>query len=96
MSLHVIARFRARDGKENELREVLQTLIVPTRAENGCIRYELFENPADGRDLVFVEEWTDDAALDAHLQTAHIAHARNRFAELVEGELDLLRIRKIG
>ena len=89
--LHVVALLRARPGCEVQLRELARSLLEPTRAERGCLRYFLVENPNDPAALIFVEEWEDEAALEAHLQTPHLRDARMRFAELLDGALDLRR-----
>lgn len=88
-TLHVIALLRARPGRESELRALAQSLLAPTRAEQGCLRYVLIEDPNDAACLTFVEEWVSEAALQAHLQTPHLQHARARYDELLEGPLDL-------
>jgi quinol monooxygenase YgiN len=87
--LHVIAMLRARPGAERELRELALDLIEPTRAETGCLRYELLEDPNDAASLTFVEIWQTEAHLLSHLETPHLLHARARFAELLQGELEL-------
>lgn len=95
-TLHVTARFRALFGKEDELRSILLSLIEPTRREDGCIRYELFANPDNPREFVFIEEWSDEAALAAHLSTHHIRVAKGRFTPLLEQDLEIIRLRQIG
>ncbi len=87
--LHVLALLRARSGREAELRELARGLLAPTRAEEGCLRYVLVEDPRDPALLSFVEEWASEAALEAHLQTPHLQHARARYDELLEGPLEL-------
>jgi quinol monooxygenase YgiN len=87
--LHVIAMLRARPGAEPELRELALGLIEPTRAEAGCLRYELLEDPDDNASLTFVETWQSETHLLAHLETPHLLHARARYAELLQGELEL-------
>ncbi len=47
--VQVIARFVAREGKENQLRALLQSMLAPTRAESGCELYELYESDSWGR-----------------------------------------------
>jgi quinol monooxygenase YgiN len=42
--VRVIARSVARKGNEEELRALLQGMLVPTRAEQGCKSYELYES----------------------------------------------------
>jgi quinol monooxygenase YgiN len=95
-TLRVIARLRAKPGKENELRTLAVGLLAPTRKEAGCIRYELLVNEADPAELTFVEEWRDGAALDAHLATAHVEFAVRRCPDLLVGELDLRRFKLVG
>ena len=58
--------------------------IAPTRAEKGCVFYELHENAANPEDLTFIEEWDTDADLDAHGQSAHIQAGRKRLPELMD------------
>ena len=89
--LHVIALLRARPGREAELRTLARSLLTPTRAEPGCLRYVLVEDPDDPAMFTFVEEWVDEAALEAHLQTPHLRNALARYDELLDGALDLRR-----
>ena len=95
-TVRVIARLRAKPGKELELRTLAAGLIAPTRKEAGCIRYELLVNEADPAELTFVEEWRDGDTLNAHLATAHLQYAATRFPELLAGELDLRRYSLVG
>lgn len=92
-TVHVVARFVARAGKEDELKTVLQRLVPPTRRELGCYQYDLLVNPADPRDLCFVERWEDDKSLDQHAASEHIRQAREQFAPLVEAAPDIRRYR---
>lgn len=95
-SFRVIARFRAKAGKEAELRALLMGLIEPTRREAGCYRYELLVRQEEPGELVFVEEWQDEDALEAHLATPHILAARERLPELLDGEMDLRTYDLVG
>lgn len=42
-----------------------------TRQEEKCIAYDLFIDQKDAGHFVFIEEWPDRAALDAHCRTEH-------------------------
>lgn len=46
-------------------------LVEKTRAEPLCVSYDLFIDQKDPGHFVFVEEWTDRAALDAHCASEH-------------------------
>ncbi len=95
MSLRVVAHLISKPETVERTREVLLGLIEPTRAEDGCITYELLQNDADPTDLTFVEEWTNDAALDAHLASPHLLAARERLADLLAAPSDIRRYRLI-
>jgi quinol monooxygenase YgiN len=91
VTLRVVARIPARPDTVDAVKTVLLGLIAPTRAENGCIRYELLQNQADPTDFTFVEEWSGDAALQAHMTTPHIAAALGKLGELLGGAPDIRR-----
>src|SRR3954467_935739 len=78
----VIATFKARPGKEGELRVALGGLLVPTRKESGCLNYDLHSDPEAPEKFLFHENWTSKDALDAHLQSPHIKALLPRVDEL--------------
>ncbi len=46
-------------------------LVDKTRQEPLCIAYDLLVDQKDPSHFIFIEEWPDRAALDAHCQTEH-------------------------
>ncbi len=74
-TLNTVALIRAQPGSESVVQAALEELQVHTRAEEGCRRYDLFESAATPGTYVTVEEWTDQAALDQHMGSSHIAAA---------------------
>jgi quinol monooxygenase YgiN len=81
-TITVTATFQARPGKETELRAALAGLLGPTRKEAGCINYDLHEAPEEPGKFLFHENWTSQAHLDAHLQSAHLKELLPRVDEL--------------
>jgi quinol monooxygenase YgiN len=81
--VRVIARSVARRGRENQLRELLQGMLAPTRAESGCKLYELYESNSKGR-FYFYEIWESQAALDRHAASPHFKHLEQAVGELVQ------------
>ena len=65
-------------GKEGELKQELVALAAPTRAERGCITYDLYQSEANPNEFVRFEVWRNAAALEEHKQTPHI---RGSFAK---------------
>ena len=91
MTVRVVAHITAKPETIDATRDLLLTLIAPTRAEENCVTYELMHDTADPTDFTFVEEWTSDAALDAHLETEHLKRARTQGAELFAIPPDIRR-----
>jgi quinol monooxygenase YgiN len=60
------------------LQSVLQDLVGPSRNEAGCVNYELFQNEDNPLEFVTIEQWSDQAAVDAHLATPHMSARRSR------------------
>ena len=89
MAIRVVAHLQANPGKESELREVLEGLVVPTRQEAGCVSYEMLESLEDPAKFTFVEEWTSEDALQSHFETEHIQSALANFPDLLAADLDL-------
>ena len=88
-TLRVVARITALPDKVDDVRSLLEGLIEPTRSEAGCISYELLQNKSDPTDFTFVEEWTSNQALDAHLGTEHIQKAISGTATLLAAPPDI-------
>ncbi len=91
MSIRVVAHLISKPETIDATREVLLGLIEPTCAEDGCVTYELHQNTADPTDFTFIEEWADDASLDAHLESAHLTAAREKLSTLLAAPADIRR-----
>ena len=85
MPLDVIALIPAKPGSEDVVRDALVTLVAATRQEEGCVSYDLHESQAAPGTFVTVEVWRDQAALDGHMGTPHIAAAFAAVGDHVAG-----------
>jgi quinol monooxygenase YgiN len=74
--------FQARPGKEAELRKTLLGLLAPTRAEAGCINYDLHIAPDDPTKFLFYENWASKSHHEAHDKTPHVQNLRSRINEI--------------
>ena len=79
----VVAIITAKPGCEGALGAILGGLVEPTRLEAGCERYDLHRDTANGANLVFLETWADQEALNAHMTTPRFLEARTRQEALV-------------
>ncbi|KZS76897.1 antibiotic biosynthesis monooxygenase [Mycobacterium kansasii] len=81
-SIAVIARFTPRPESRDALRVLLAGMTGPTRAEDGCRTYDLYES-ADGAELVLFERYRDRSALDEHRGSAHYRSYREQLPALL-------------
>ena len=92
--VRVIARSVARRGSENQLRDLLQGMLAPTRAESGCKLYELYESGSKGR-FYFYEIWENQTALDQHAASPHFKRLEQAVGELVQVPFEVNILEKI-
>ena len=90
----VIVRFVSHEGKEVQLKALLQGMLAPTRAESGCELYELYESEVRGR-FYLCETWASPAALDRHIATPHFKRLERTGAELVEEPFEINIVRRV-
>jgi|ERR1022692_3088277 quinol monooxygenase YgiN len=92
--VQVIARFVAREGRESQLRALLEGMLAPTRAESGCELYELYESDSSGRFYLY-EIWGSQAALDRHMATPHFKRLKQTGGELVREPFEVNIVKRI-
>ena len=95
MTVRVVAHITAKPENIDATRELLTTLILPTRIELGCITYQLFQNEADPTDFTFIEEWTSDEDLNSHLQSDHLKQVAAEGANLFAAPPDIRRYKLV-
>ena len=85
----IIGTVTARPDTREELLSLLQAQVAPTRAEAGCIDYDFHVDAADPCVFVFYENWTDRAALDAHLAMPHLQPLFSQLDRLLACPVDI-------
>ena len=85
VALTVVVEAVAGPGQADRLRTALEALVEPSLEEAGCLAFRPYLDPNDASHMVVVEQWADQAALDAHFDSPHVAHAARVF-ELVLAE----------
>ena len=59
-------------GQEADLKAHLLALSAPTRAESGCVQYDLYQSSANAHEFMRLEVWQSPAHLAAHKETPHL------------------------
>lgn len=91
-TLTIIARFTAKPGQEQRLRDALEAMIAPSVAEEGCLGYQPYADPNRADRMVIVEEWVSAAALDHHFSLPHFTHVAQVLDEILAEPFTLRRL----
>ena len=95
-TLTVVAIAETSADKAERLKSICLGLIEPTRKEDGCISYELYQDTSNPGKFTFIENWQSQEHLDVHLQTPHLVAAGEAFGEILTEELVLLMLNKLA
>jgi len=64
----VIGSVVAQPGRLAEALALSRDHVLRSRAEPGCVSHAVHLDPENAQRLVFVEQWADQAALEAHFR----------------------------
>jgi quinol monooxygenase YgiN len=79
MAYVVAAHWRAKEGKAERLAELIDEMTSPSRAEPGNRFYQAQRSVDEPRLFFLYEQYADEAAYQAHMDSEH-------FTRLVKGE----------
>ncbi|HKU97851.1 MAG TPA: putative quinol monooxygenase [Vineibacter sp.] len=82
-TLVIIGSAKAKPGKADAVRPILKSLLLPTLAEEGCLRYEMNESE-DGQSWVFTELWESRALWERHMESPQVARFRAIAGDMTE------------
>jgi quinol monooxygenase YgiN len=88
------AKFVAKAEYKSKIIQLATTVAEPSRAEAGCVSYNLYEQPSSNN-FLFLEEWADQKALDEHFQTPHFQAFMKQFPEMIQGP-SKIRVYEVG
>ena len=73
MTITKSVTFIAKEGSEAKMKELLTAMVEPSKVEDGCIFYDIFQYENNPRKFMAVESWRDEKALDGHKASSHYA-----------------------
>ncbi|WP_026941634.1 putative quinol monooxygenase [Hellea balneolensis] len=93
----VTAKLTIAQGKEAEFEETAKALVAKVNAnEEGCVMYELYKSPQDSSVYIFLEKYTNQAALDAHGKTDYFLAAQAPLGACLAGAPDIQIFHAVG
>ena len=93
--LAVVANIHANPDKIDLVKTELEKLISITRAEKGCIQYDLHQDNENPAHFLFYENWESRELWQIHMNAPHLA----AYMEATEGavaEFTLNEMSRIG
>lgn len=70
--LTIVARIEAKSDQIELVKSELTKLIEPTRAEAGCIQYDLHQDNNQPEVFLFFENWETRELWQAHMENDHL------------------------
>lgn len=77
----LVARLKVKDEAVEQAKKAALAIVADSRAEEGCLNYDVHQAIDDPTIFVWHETWTDQAALDEHFAKPYFAEF---FAEVEE------------
>jgi len=81
---------------EETVRNEVLALVAPTRAEAGCLNYDLHQSSDDPATLMLYENWVSREDLDKHLAMPYLQAFLGKVPELLAEPVQLLLWDKIA
>src|SRR3990172_11140649 len=91
----VVARIKAKPDRVERVHQELLKLLAPTRAEDGCLNFDMHQGAADPAHFLFHENWTSEDALKRHFETPHIKQWLAVAPELLAEPLEVTLWRRV-
>ena len=82
-TLVIVADIQAKEESVTLVKAELEKLVGPTRAEKGCIQYDLNQDNDDPTHFLFFELWENRELWQVHMESAHL----KAFADATEGAI---------
>lgn len=67
----IVAKSKIKEGKKEEFYTLAKELETYSRQEVGCVSYTLYQDIHDPMQFCYIEQWENQAAIDAHNQSPH-------------------------
>ena len=88
----VLASFYPKKDKNNKVKEIILSMIDPTRSEEGNELYNFYEeknNEGNSTSFHLFEIYKDTVALDFHRNTSHYKNYRSKIVNLLEKPIEV-------
>jgi quinol monooxygenase YgiN len=92
--LVILATARALPGQEAKLAAALRDVAAPTRAQPGCLGFELLISE-DRSTITAIERWASKEDHGRHLQGAHVKALIGKFDGVLAAAPDIVALKPL-
>ena len=90
--LTIVANIHAKPNKIDLVKAELEKLIPITRAEAGCIQYDLHQDNENPAHFLFYENWESRELWQVHMNAPHLA----AYMKATEGAVAEFTLNEMG
>jgi Uncharacterized conserved protein len=66
MTVKLVVEHFIKPEKRQEALDIYEKMVAGTRAEHGCLMYDLHEDEEQPGHFIYIEEWSDQVSVDLH------------------------------
>lgn len=95
-TVNVVARVKAKEGMQDQVRRECLALSAPSRGEEGCITYDVYQSTDDPTVFIFFENWLSREHVEKHLETPHCQEFDQRTEGMLVGSEEIIFLNKVS
>ncbi|WP_109126044.1 putative quinol monooxygenase [Dyella sp. C11] len=95
-SVKTVAIFNAKKGREDDLHALLRSMVTPSRAEPGNLRYDLWRETEQPGRFVLDELYVNADAITQHRASPHFQGYLARINDLADRTVVVLSADDVG
>jgi quinol monooxygenase YgiN len=88
-TMMIVAKLSVKPDKIKDFTDVAKEMIEKSNKEAGCTFYQLYQDPYISTNFCFVEEYKNQAAVDAHFATDYFGAFGSKIADFITGPPDI-------
>jgi len=85
----ITAKISVKPEKIKEFLDAAREMIEKSNKESGCSFYQLYQDPYDNSKMIFVEEYKNQVAVEAHFATEYFKAFGPKIGDLVAGPAEV-------
>jgi quinol monooxygenase YgiN len=89
MKKMIIAKAYVKPENIEEFISSAQGIIASSNREPGCLGYQLYQDPVQKTNFIFVESYKDQAAIDAHFAAPYFKEFGSKIAGMISSPTEI-------